>query len=1069
MNIYKLLEEILEELADGRQEGESIADYKKRKANELEKHFTNKEDEARAKARAYSHQYKKEKKEWKNNPQIGAEKALDTADKALNNMIKSSDARRKKWEVQGIKKKMNKNEALEIMEEIINEVSVKRWKEAAANSLDKRKEAADATAKYAEQSWDDYDRISRKHPEDEPQLYRLAQANDEVAGKAEDSADHAYAVTRLRTHDKANANKAIKAARKVADKRDDEFSKKLDKRTFLRMGKADQLVSADPVKSRANEALSLIEAIINEVSVKRWKEAAKNSIEGREAESDKLNDIPIGAYLSGSVSPKHAEKALKAMDRESRARYLAKNLPDSDKSASKLKGAAKNSVEGRSKDSDNAVDQLVKAHKEYKEARDNAREKGEKQISDDIVDKANMAKKEYDKKLFKREDRARALAGKELRRAKSMKEPALVKTTGAYHEKVWQDEALEIMEEIISEVSDEKAQKALDAARQRYDRENYEASMKLFKGDKKGAEEGEEKSAEKFNKHLNLQLKRAERKGEKLVQDKDDHDYFRISNEAFDLMEQIVDYADNLFELDYEEKQNISPNKISRTKKDKNGEKVEVVSVADELFPYEGDAKQQFNQKVLAKINDMIEGTGSLEDLIQFVRAGAKAKKIANEGLYEGVIEILEKHVFPKKGDSFNFKKVLNKNEAYEEALNILEENIKKLSVTRELRGRQNAYNQQLDNIEKNINRAKIAKGYRREVLLQNADDADKKAAEANKKLRKTKGEILDGLRKRGATNPQAHEIVGKMLESVEGLFTNEDKNIFGKETGQGSLENDISKTVTGKALNQHIENGVNKVIAPKKVTEPKKIEEALDLVEEIINEVSVKRWKEAATNSIPTRQAAQDTNQADYNYFSGRIPKDMQRNLDKEHAERDAYHNDRVGRAEYLSKNLPNSKRLANQVKDAANKVVNSRSAKSDKYNTSTVKNAKIATELGARGDKELAGKYWDKAAKSSDNKVNSIEREDHARSIAGKTLRDATKETGHKLKEKEGTRPDNISYKEHNKDIRARVEKAEKAYNKADDKKEDIFGRTEKDRVTTELISAQRAADRKFSKHKR
>lgn len=374
MNPYQILELILEALADGRQEGESITDYKKRKADELEKHFANKEEEAKAKARAYNHQYKKEKKEWKNNPQMGAEKALDTADKALNNIIKSSDARRKKWEVQGIKKKMNKNEALELMEAIINEVSVKRWKEAAANSLDKRKEAADTTAKNAEQTWDDYDRISRKHPEDEPQLYRLAQANDEVAGKAEDSADHAYAVTRLRTHDKANANKAIKAARKVADKRDDEFNKKLDKRTFLRMGKADQLVSADPVKSRTDE--------------------------------------------------------------------------------------------------------------------------------------------------------------------------------------------------------------------------------------------------------------------------------------AFSLMEQIVDFADNLFELDLEQKQNISPNKVSRVKKDKNGEKVEVVSVADELFPYEGDAKQQFNQKVLAKINDMIEGTGSLEDLIQFVRKGVAMKKQnAHEGLNE------EKNIFGKetgRGDLLN-------------------------------------------------------------------------------------------------------------------------------------------------------------------------------------------------------------------------------------------------------------------------------------------------------------------------------------------------------------------------------------------------------------------------------
>ena len=103
-------------------------------------------------------------------------------------------------------------------------------------------------------------------------------------------------------------------------------------------------------------------------------------------------------------------------------------------------------------------------------------------------------------------------------------------------------------------------------------------------------------------------------------------------NEALSLIEQICDFADNLFELDYEEKQNISPNKITKVKKDKNGEKVEVVSVADELFPYSGSAKEQFNKKVLDKINDMIEGTGSLEDLIQFVRKGVATKKAVHEG-----------------------------------------------------------------------------------------------------------------------------------------------------------------------------------------------------------------------------------------------------------------------------------------------------------------------------------------------------------------------------------------------------------------------------------------------------
>jgi hypothetical protein len=149
--------------------------------------------------------------------------------------------------------KADLKEALEIMEAIINEVSIGKWKEAAASSLPKRKEEAEAAKVAAEKGWEEYDKVSREHPEDEPALYKLAQAKDEEAAKAEDKADHAYAVTRLQTHDKANANKAIKAAKKVQDKREDEFGRNPEKRTFLRSGKANQLAAADPVKSR-NEA-----------------------------------------------------------------------------------------------------------------------------------------------------------------------------------------------------------------------------------------------------------------------------------------------------------------------------------------------------------------------------------------------------------------------------------------------------------------------------------------------------------------------------------------------------------------------------------------------------------------------------------------------------------------------------------------------------------------------------------------------------------------------------------------------------------------------------------------------
>ena len=68
MNIYQLLEAILEELADGRQEGESIADYKKRKADELGKRFAGQVRQAHQEEKAAAKQAKRAKVEYEQNP-----------------------------------------------------------------------------------------------------------------------------------------------------------------------------------------------------------------------------------------------------------------------------------------------------------------------------------------------------------------------------------------------------------------------------------------------------------------------------------------------------------------------------------------------------------------------------------------------------------------------------------------------------------------------------------------------------------------------------------------------------------------------------------------------------------------------------------------------------------------------------------------------------------------------------------------------------------------------------------------------------------------------------------------
>ena len=153
--------------------------------------------------------------------------------------------------------------AIEILEEIINEVSLKKWKEAAKNSYDKRKEVADKSAKKDKENWEVYDKLATEHPEDEPELYRLAQANSDVAYKDEQRAKHAQKVSAIAPDRKHSANKYLKTMKKIADYN----SEKLDYRKPLLQDKHAQMVvmarhrgvDMDPVKSRTNESYILSE------------------------------------------------------------------------------------------------------------------------------------------------------------------------------------------------------------------------------------------------------------------------------------------------------------------------------------------------------------------------------------------------------------------------------------------------------------------------------------------------------------------------------------------------------------------------------------------------------------------------------------------------------------------------------------------------------------------------------------------------------------------------------------------------------------------------------------------
>ena len=115
-----------------------------------------------------------------------------------------------------------------------------------------------------------------------------------------------------------------------------------------------------------------------------------------------------------------------------------------------------------------------------------------------------------------------------------------------------------------------------------------------------------------------------------------------------DILEEIQELSNkfsNLFEVDDlgQPAMDVPPsqNKIKRDRKTKDG-KVELVSVEDELFPYEGNKREQYRQKILDTINNMIQGKATLEDLLQIVRQKKAPLKEAMEVL-ETVFSQIEK------------------------------------------------------------------------------------------------------------------------------------------------------------------------------------------------------------------------------------------------------------------------------------------------------------------------------------------------------------------------------------------------------------------------------------------
>ena len=205
-------------------------------------------------------------------------KMLELRDRILkaNKVEEQPKQQKRKIEVPKVTVQGVFGEAVELAEAVINEVSVGALARATENNLPKRKKQSADAIKATKAGWKEYEEQAKKHPEEESALYKKAEATDQSASKQLDRAEHAQDLANLNLpkNSKVNANKLFKAAHKVANDREDkmmnahkngESAKQFVKR-LRRSDRADDILIADPVKSRVaesliNEAISILEKV----------------------------------------------------------------------------------------------------------------------------------------------------------------------------------------------------------------------------------------------------------------------------------------------------------------------------------------------------------------------------------------------------------------------------------------------------------------------------------------------------------------------------------------------------------------------------------------------------------------------------------------------------------------------------------------------------------------------------------------------------------------------------------------------------------------------------------------
>lgn len=262
-----------------------------------------------------------------------------------------------------------------------------------------------------------------------------------------------------------------------------------------------------------------------------------------------------------------------------------------------------------------------------------------------------------------------------------------------------------------------------------------------------------------------------------------------------------------------------STNKIKKDKKTKNG-KVELVSVEDELFPYDGNKREQYRQKILDTINGMIQGTATLEDLLQIVRQKKAPLKEATELLE--TINVKDHKKYHGGGATFSYK---GNDYSYSP-----ERGLRKEGKTKDDR---NPVQKAVDSSNKEFDKARKY-NY----------DLDRQSRNVGKKINKevSKLEKKEG---KGAFPGKTNDTIKKLIDTVNVIKANKadaDKKFTEVNKRQQDMANDAGGVKHQMYDVWTSKKGDNFGFKPSvKTSEVVKIGEAIDLMEAIINEVSDK------------------------------------------------------------------------------------------------------------------------------------------------------------------------------------------------------------------------------------